>query len=212
MREIHFLAQFLALMHVRGPKIRKAIIEHMQIETYEKSKILADRPHLLRQFLNQKRPVLNGRPVQAEELAEILRNTERDCRVEVDPTAALINCIKAVEPLPPLLYRMNWIICDAPNGSHFVTSDTPVCSFLPTAPKRAKLGVGFGMRNVEVSDTRCAAGRRPRSGRILGDPGLSEPGAGAGRQSREAPEAEARGVEARRVAANSVRDPRRAAP
>jgi hypothetical protein len=150
-QEIGFLAQFLALMHVRGPKIRNAMIEHMQIKAYEASQLLADRPQLLKRFLDEKRPVINGHPVQAEEFAEKLRNVERDYRAEVDPTAALVNCIRAVEPLPPLLYKMNWIICDAPNGSHFVTSETPVCCFLATGPGRAKLGAGFGDSAVEVS-------------------------------------------------------------
>lgn len=149
--EIGFLAEFLTLQHVRVSKTRNAMIEHMQIEAFKVAPILSARRDLLKRFLEDKRPVMDGRPVQEEELAEVLHNAERDFRVEVDPKAALIDCLKMAAGLPQLLYRMNWIVCDAPAHSHFVTSDAPVCAYLPTGPGRAVLGAGFGRANVQIS-------------------------------------------------------------
>jgi hypothetical protein len=149
--EIGFLAEFLALLYLRVPKTCNAMIEHKQIEAFEAARMLSTRRDLLKRFSEDKHPVVDGRSVSEEELAEILRTAERDFRVEVDRKAALIDCIKMASTLAELLYRMNWIICDAPANSHFVTSDAPVCVYLPTGPGRAVLGAGFGHPEVQIS-------------------------------------------------------------
>lgn len=149
--EIGFLAQFLSLSHVRVPKTRNVMIEHKQIEAFEAARILSTRPDLLRSFLAGKTPTLDGRLVREEELAEILSNAERDFRVQVDPKAALIDAVKLAGELPQLLYRMNWIVCDAPAQHHFVTSDAPVCVYLPTGSGTAIFGGGFGRDEVQIS-------------------------------------------------------------
>lgn len=93
-REIGFLAEFLTLLHLRVPRLRNAMMEHMHIEAFEVARHLSTRPHLLRRFLEEKRPILAERSVSEEELAEILRDAERQFRVEVDPKAALIDVFK----------------------------------------------------------------------------------------------------------------------
>jgi hypothetical protein len=98
--EIGFLAEFLTLLHVRVPKTRNAMIEHKQIEAFEVLRVLSTRRDFLRRFLEEKHPTLNGLPVQEAELAATLRNAERDCRVEVDPKAALIDAFKLASELP----------------------------------------------------------------------------------------------------------------
>jgi hypothetical protein len=149
--EIALLAQFLSVLHVRVPRTRNVMIEHMRIEAFETLRILSTRQDLQRRFLKDKHPKLGGHPVQEEELAAILRDPERDFRVEVDPKAALIDCFKLLSDLPQLLYRMNWIVCDAPTCSHFVTSDAPMCVYLPTGAETAIIGGGFGRPDVQIS-------------------------------------------------------------
>jgi hypothetical protein len=127
------------------------MIEYMRIEAFETLRILSTRQDLRRRFLKDKHPKLGGDPVQEEELAAILRDPERHFRAEVDPKAALIECFKLIERITELLYRMNWIVCDAPANVHFVTSDAPVCVYLPTGHDTAIFGGGFGRVDVQIS-------------------------------------------------------------
>jgi hypothetical protein len=76
-KEIGFLVQFLTLLHLRVPRMRNAMMEHMEIRAFEVARLLSARPHLLRHFLEEKRPILDGHRVSEEELAEILRDADR---------------------------------------------------------------------------------------------------------------------------------------
>jgi hypothetical protein len=46
---------------------------------------------------------------------------------------------------------MNWIVCDASERAHFITSDAPLCVYLPTGQGRAICGAGFGRPEVQIS-------------------------------------------------------------
>ena len=150
--EIALLAHFLALMYARVPRTIKAIAELREIDAFERLKWVADQPDLLRRFREERRERL-GRDVQGEgELIDLLRNAEKHFRVEVDPKAALVDALKVAPSIAEFLYyRMNWCICRAPKNVFFITSDMPVCIFLPTAPGRGIFGGGVGQPDVEIS-------------------------------------------------------------
>lgn len=150
--EIFLLAHFLAIMYARVPRTIKAVAEKKEIEAFERLRWVADRPDLLRRFRKEHQERF-GRDVPGEgELIDLLRTAEKHFRVEVDPKAALLDALKVAPVIAEFLYyRMNWCICRAPKDVFFITSDMPVCIFLPTGRGRGIFGGGIGQPDVEIS-------------------------------------------------------------
>jgi hypothetical protein len=69
-----------------------------------------------------------------------------------DHQAAVAEGVKHIETIARSMYDlMNWTICRAPQGSFFITSDMPLCVFLPTGPGQGRFGAGFGQKQVQVT-------------------------------------------------------------
>lgn len=145
------IAQFLAIMHTRSPRTIQGITEASEVIGIEFARFLADRPQMVREFLEQER--LSGRPniPTVEEMIDSLRNVEERFEIKVNRERSLIESFKLSERIAAELFKLNWCLCRAPTGTFFVTSDTPLCPFAPTGPDRALLGAGFGLPNVEVT-------------------------------------------------------------
>jgi uncharacterized protein DUF4238 len=169
--EEKLIAEFLALMHTRSPRTMQGITEASQVVGIQVARFLADRPEMVREFLEQER--LTGRPniPSVEEMVENLRNVEERFEIKVNRKRSLVDSFKLSESVAAELFKMNWCLCRAPTGAFFVTSDTPLCVFARTGADRALLGAGFGLPNAEVtfpiSPTVCLLlDRRHKKGRM----------------------------------------------
>ncbi len=149
--EKKLIAEFLALMHTRSPRTIQGITEASQAIGIEVARFLAERPHMVREFLEQEQ--LSGRPniPSVEEMVESLQKVEERFEIKINRKRSLIESVKLSERIAAELFKMNWCLCRAPTGTFFVTSDTPLCPFAETGRNRGLLGAGFGLPNVEVT-------------------------------------------------------------
>lgn len=145
------IAEFLAVMHTRSPRTIQGITEASQAIGIEVARFLADRPQMVREFLEQER--LSGRPniPSVEEMVDSLVNVKERFEIKVNRKRSLIESFKLCERVAAELFKLNWCLCRAPTGTFFVTSDTPLCAFARTGRDRALLGAGFGLPNAEVT-------------------------------------------------------------
>jgi hypothetical protein len=147
------LTEFLAMLHVRGPRMVQVSEEFLAAHALHVVEEAAAGPALIRRFLRDKSSELakEGRAVPTEnELREILQRTEEQCDVVVDRQAALLEGLKAAEVIAPILYQMNWCLCRASTNEAFITSDSPLCAFVRTSEKGILFGTGFDRPNFQI--------------------------------------------------------------
>jgi hypothetical protein len=150
--EIQTVALFLALLHVRVPRMISAIEEAMEITAIEGTKLAAEiRPDIFREVVSSRPPVSGVKAPTAEELIDSIRDLEKDYKVVINREASVAECLKLAPPIVKELLEMNWWLSDAPAGKFLITSDTPLSAYVPTSETKGIFGAGLGLDNVEVS-------------------------------------------------------------
>jgi hypothetical protein len=150
--EIAMFSAFLATMYIRVPRTLNAIEEQREIFAYETLKLAADVPVLRERVIAQHRQKYGSCLGTDEDLLRILAEPEKHFLVVRDHQAAVAESVKHIETIARLMYdSMNWTICRAPQDSFFITSDMPLCVFLPAGPGRGQFGGGFGQKQVQVT-------------------------------------------------------------
>jgi Protein of unknown function (DUF4238) len=82
----------------------------------------------------------------------ILAEPEKHFSVVPDHQAAVVESVKHIETIARSMYdSMSWTICRAPQDCFFITSDMPLCVFLPTSRGCGRFGGGFGQEQVQVT-------------------------------------------------------------
>jgi hypothetical protein len=82
-----------------------------------------------------------------EDLLRILAEPEKHFSVVPDHQDAVAESVKHIETIARSMYdSMNWTICRAPRDCFFITSDMPLCVFLPTGQSYGRFGSGFGQK------------------------------------------------------------------
>jgi hypothetical protein len=150
--EIVVVAQFLALLHVRVPRMIAAIEEAMEITAVEGTKLYTElRPDAVREFLKSRPRVQGVNEPTFEELVNSIRDLEKNFKVVVNREASMAESLKLALPLAKEIFEMDWWLCDAPQGKFFLTGDTPLCVLAPTSKNKVVLGAGIGLPNAEGS-------------------------------------------------------------
>lgn len=147
------LAQFLAMLHVRGPRMVRVSEEFFAAHAFYVVEEAAADPALIRRFLREKEFELTKEVKAApteNELREILQKTEEQCDVVVNRQAALLEALKTAEVIVPILLQMNWCLCRASTKETFITSDSPLCVFVKKSNDRILFGTGFDRPNVQM--------------------------------------------------------------
>jgi Protein of unknown function (DUF4238) len=151
--DILVLTEFLAMLHVRGPRMVQVSEEFLAAYALHVVEDAAVDPALIRRFLQDKRSELTKerKAVPSEnELREILQKTDEQCDVVVNRQAALLEGLKAAEVIAPILYQMNWCLCRVSRNKAFITSDSPLCAFVRTSEKGILFGTGFDRPNFQI--------------------------------------------------------------
>ena len=150
--EIALFAGFLALTYVRVPTTLKAIEELKQAFAFEMLKFGTKQPEIWQRISEFTRQKYGDEDGKEQQILQIMREPEKYFRVQPNHEDAVAESLKAIIPIAELLYyRMNWTICQAPIGSFFITSDMPLCVFVPTGKGRGKFGGGFEEKEVQVT-------------------------------------------------------------
>jgi Protein of unknown function (DUF4238) len=150
--EIMIVVQFLALLHVRVPRMIATIEEAMEITAIEGTKLFAERqPDVIREIVRSRPPAQGIDAPTPEEFLDSIRNLEKHFKVVVNREASVAESFKLAPRLVRELHEMEWWLCDAPPGKFLITSDTPLCAYVPTSETKGIFGSGLGLKNVELS-------------------------------------------------------------
>lgn len=146
------VAMFLALLHVRVPRMISAIAEGMEIVVTETAKLTAElRPDVISSMVESKTSASGWKPPSTEEMIDKMKNFEDHFRVKVNREASVAESLKLAPKIVPDLLDRNWSLWDAPSGKFFVTGDTPLCVFAPTRPGKAFFGAGYDLPGAEIT-------------------------------------------------------------
>ena len=151
--DIPVLSEFLALLHVRGPRMLEVTSEFLIAEAYHFFEHAAANPDLIRQFIKEKGAEMaaRGKPIpNEEEFIAGLRNAEDKFDIVVNREHAVLKALTACVVVTNILHQMNWCLCWAPKDTFFLTSDSPLCVL--AKPERGGLlfGSGFDRDNVQI--------------------------------------------------------------
>jgi Protein of unknown function (DUF4238) len=149
--ELEKIAVFLAVMYARGPWMLQFISESMEIRALELAKFNALKPNLP-QLIEKWRARRGAQAPALEEVLDRCRNFEKYFRIVIKRKGYPPEIVDLLVPyvLRELL-TMQWHLYPAPSNTFFVTGDTPLCVFAPTGHKKAILGFGFKLPNLQIS-------------------------------------------------------------
>jgi hypothetical protein len=151
--DIPVLSEFLALLHVRGPRMLEVTSEFLTAEAYHFAEHAAANPDLIRQFIKEKGAEMaaSGKPIpNEEEFIASLRNAEDKFDIVVNREYALLKALRACVVITKILHQMNWCLCWAPKDTFFLTSDSPLCVMAKTERGGLLFGSGFDRDNVQI--------------------------------------------------------------
>jgi hypothetical protein len=152
--DIPVLAEFLAMLHLRGPRMLQVTSEFLTAHAYHFAENTAAQPEMVRKYIREKgaEMAFSGKPIpKEEELIESLSNAQEKFDIVVDRQYALLESLKACLVITKILYQMNWCLCRAPKNTFFLTSDSPLCVLAKTERGGLLFGSGFDRNNVQIT-------------------------------------------------------------
>jgi hypothetical protein len=147
--EIAEMASFVALLETRGPRSIAAVREMAVAFATEEMKSLAQDPDRLRRYLAEMKEE-DGVDVPQKKALEALAQVGEGFDLTVDDEYAMAESLKLTDTVANGLRGMAWSLCVSERAP-FITSDTPVCIFLPVGNGRAIFGAGFAEHLAEVT-------------------------------------------------------------
>lgn len=148
--EVAQVAQFLALLHTRGPRNIDAIREMTVIFAQEQMKDLASHSAELQAMLDEMKAE-EGTEWSLDEAIEALRTVEERVRLKIVNKYPLVASLQQTDAIVRELRSMYWSFGIVTGDKFYVTGDTPVCVFLPFEGGTASFGGGFGNPRVQVT-------------------------------------------------------------
>ncbi|MEI8015198.1 MAG: DUF4238 domain-containing protein [Nitrospira sp.] len=150
--EIHEVAYFLALLHLRNPKTAKWFEAMTEVMTVERAKALARDSAQFDKFWETL--VAEGSPssklLTKEQIREQLLNFDEHFIVKFDQKYVTFSPMVHSDAIFTELKKMFWCLSTAPAGMHFITSDSPVVVRFKKGDG-AGFGGGFGHPTAEVT-------------------------------------------------------------
>jgi hypothetical protein len=143
------MALFVALLHTRGPRSIAAVREMTVALAIESMKDLGRHPEQLRKVLAALREE-EGLDFSEAKAMDALAHFDERFRVSVDAKRAMAESLNLTASVAEELKEMSWSLC-VNERALFVTSDTPVCLFVPVGRGEAIFGGGFGRPEAEIT-------------------------------------------------------------
>jgi len=137
------LAYFIAWLYARVPEFQ-ATYEDLSEELYKKILRQAFATVEETQRLVESHPALKDHPItiSAKRLHEFVQGG--DYEIKTHRNLSLMMSIETAQDLWNYFVQMNWVFCRAEAGSHYITTDTPVCLIPPVVkPGPAWMGTGL---------------------------------------------------------------------
>jgi hypothetical protein len=147
---IPMLSNFLALTHVRVPRTLSSATELMNAATLQYIKGQAQNRERIDRYFQEAGDRYTKRS-DKEEFRRLLSDFDKHFTIEVNPKSALLESLSLFPSVAELFRQMNWHLFRAPQGTYFITSDTPLCVFVPMGHGAEGFGAGIGRESAQVT-------------------------------------------------------------
>jgi len=142
-------ANFLALMHVRTPAVRRMMAEVVSHSHQVRSYVCATNNKLFDSFIRSFQE--DGGSLTEEEISHIRSGMiDPGGYILEIPKELTLNCLEVSDELTPLFFKMNWSLV-RPRHSFFITSDNPVVRMVNPYTRHPAFGdLGFYNKTAVV--------------------------------------------------------------
>jgi len=145
-------AYFLALLHLRNPKMAKFVEAVADVVAGEKIKAIARDDTRFDQFWQWYLEKESGPPpIGKEEYRKLALEVDQRFVLQVDPEHATLSPLAHADAICQELKKMYWCLCSAPKDTDFITSDSPLVVRFRKESGGLAFGGGFGHQAAQVT-------------------------------------------------------------
>lgn len=137
--DIREIAYFVALLHLRNPKVARWVEAVTEVVSAEKAKALANNDVMFDKFWRWFIDKESKSPLTKDQVRALLFNFDENFIVKIDTKYATLSPLRHADAVCIELKKMYWCLCSAPREWDFITSDSPV-----VVRFRKGNGVAFG--------------------------------------------------------------------
>jgi hypothetical protein len=150
--EIQAFVPYLAFAHTRVPRLIEAAKESAVITAEELVRSMRQSPDDIAAMIASVKAETGEDLGTVEEVQDTLSAFPTRVRITANEKEAQKLALRHTEDVIHFfLYTFNWCLCRAPQGSFFITSDTPVCMFVRVDRDKAIFGSGFGRWGAQIT-------------------------------------------------------------